>query len=46
MQGSLQALRVRLLMRCPRCRAQSETVLLDQQGEPYICDECWAEDEL
>ena len=31
-------------MRCPRCRIESETVLLDQDGDPYICNECWEEE--
>ncbi len=30
--------------KCPRCNQSSETVLLDQDGEPYLCDACWNED--
>jgi len=26
---------------CPRCRDKSKSVLLDSDGEPYLCDECW-----
>ncbi len=31
------------MLRCPRCNRFSDTVLLDQDGEPYICDDCWDE---
>ena len=30
---------------CPRCNKADESVLLDQDGEPYLCDECWEADE-
>jgi len=30
---------------CPRCNKQDDTVLLDQDGEPYLCDSCWNEDD-
>ena len=26
---------------CPRCAKQDETVLLDNDGDPYLCDSCW-----
>jgi ribosomal protein S27AE len=26
---------------CPRCTKQDETVLLDNDGDPYLCDRCW-----
>lgn len=26
---------------CPRCRQADPTVLLDSEGEPYLCDSCW-----
>lgn len=31
--------------RCPRCHRFDETVLLDQEGEPYMCDSCWQEED-
>ena len=30
--------------KCPRCLETKPDVLLDQEGEPYLCDECWNED--
>lgn len=27
--------------KCPRCQKRSPSVLLDNDGEPYMCDECW-----
>lgn len=30
--------------KCPRCLRRDETVLLDNDGEPYICDSCWEEE--
>ncbi len=30
--------------KCPRCNETNETVLLDNDGLPYICDECWEND--
>ena len=32
------------LLTCPRCSRKDITVLLDNDGDPYICDECWNED--
>ena len=32
------------MSKCPRCRKFDETVLLDSDNEPYLCDSCW-EDE-
>lgn len=28
---------------CPRCDNKDETVLLDQEGNAYLCDTCWDE---
>jgi hypothetical protein len=30
--------------KCPRCLQGKPDVLLDQEGEPYMCDDCWNED--
>ena len=30
--------------KCPRCGIASPSVLLDQDNEPYLCDDCWNED--
>lgn len=30
---------------CPRCSKKDETVLLDNEGEPYMCDTCWEEED-
>ena len=30
--------------KCPRCLETKPDVLLDQEGEPYLCDDCWNED--
>jgi phage FluMu protein Com len=30
--------------KCPRCRDVNSTVLLDTDGQPYLCDECWNDD--
>lgn len=26
---------------CPRCNVADVSVLLDQDEEPYLCDDCW-----
>jgi hypothetical protein len=31
--------------KCPRCDRVDDTVLLDNEGEPYLCDTCWKDDE-
>ena len=31
-------------IQCPRCGDLDPSVLLDQDGEPYVCDECWQAD--
>ena len=28
-------------LKCPRCLRYDSTVLLDTDGERYICNECW-----
>jgi hypothetical protein len=28
---------------CPRCRAKNASVLLDSDGDPYPCDDCYNE---
>jgi NMD protein affecting ribosome stability and mRNA decay len=33
------------LIKCPRCGKPDSTVLLDNDGEPYLCNECWNEDD-
>ena len=32
------------LLTCPRCSRKDITVLLDNDGDPYMCDECWNDD--
>lgn len=29
---------------CPRCNTRDKSVLLDGDGEPYLCDQCWEDD--
>lgn len=29
---------------CPRCRVKDNTVLLDNDGDPYLCNTCWNDD--
>jgi hypothetical protein len=30
--------------KCPRCYDLDPSVLLDREGEPYDCNECWEAD--
>lgn len=32
------------LAKCPKCKNSDATVLLDNDGEPYLCDSCWNDD--
>jgi hypothetical protein len=34
------------LSNCPRCSKADETVLLDTDGDPYLCDTCWEEEAI
>lgn len=31
------------MFKCPRCGDLDPSVLLDNDGEPYMCDDCWEE---
>ena len=31
-------------LKCPRCLRYDDTVLLDTDNEPYMCDDCWEND--
>ncbi len=31
------------MIACPRCSQADPSVLLDNEGEPYMCDSCWEE---
>lgn len=33
------------ILKCPNCKREDPTVLLDQAGDPYVCDDCWNEGE-
>ena len=32
--------------KCPRCLKIDKTVLLDNDNEPYLCDDCWEDDNV
>lgn len=33
------------VIKCPRCSKADPSVLLDQDGDPYLCDSCWNDDD-